>query len=158
MFGEFVQSAKPVITDATIIIPQYTIIAPQVWGESSRGYSSVSAEVKTSPGMNLLRASAMWMGKPKSRVMHGAPGVVLKQQVINITEKAGTLQHTADTTPQAANALSGVLNMLSGAGNIQRTSGEYAYTIDRDAYTSGVMNGIGRFNAEVAKAAAEAKP
>ena len=108
--------------------------------------------------MNLLRASALWMGKPKPRVARGAPGVALKQQVNNITEKAGTLQQTADTTPQAANALSGMFNMLSGSGNIQRTSGEYAYTIDRDAYTSGVMNGIGRFNAEVAKVAAEAKP
>jgi hypothetical protein len=158
MFAEFVQAAKPVITDATIIIPQYTIVAPQVWGESSRGYSSVSAEVKTGSGMNLLNASANWMGKPKSRVMRGAPGVQTKQQVINITEKAGTLQQTADTTPQAANALSGVLSMLSGSGNIQRTSSELAFTIDRDAYTSGAMNGIGRFNAEVAKAAAEAKP
>ena len=48
--------------------------------------------------------------------------------------------------------------MLSGAGNIQRSSGNYAFTIDRDAYTACAMNGISRFNAEVAKAAAEAKP
>jgi len=158
LFAEFVQSAKPVITDATIVIPQYTIVAPQVWGESSRGYSSVSAEVKTGPGMNLLHASALWMGKPKPRVMRGAPGVATKQQVINVAENAGTLQQTADTTPQAANVLSSTLSMLSGAGNIQRTSGEYAFTIDRDAYASGVMSGVNRFNAEVAKAAAEAKP
>ena len=158
VFAEFIQSAKPLINDATLLIPQYTIVAPQMWGESSRGYGSVSAEIKTGPGMNLQTASVVWMGKPKSRVMRGAPGVHAKQQVINITEKAGTLQQPADTTPQSANALSGVLSAISGAGNIQRTSGEYAFTVDRDAYTAGAMSGIGRFNAEVAKAAAEAKP
>ena len=158
VFAEFVQSGRLVITDATLLIPQYTIAAPQVWGEGSRGYGSVSAEVKVVHGMNLLTASANWMGKPKSRVMRGAPGVQTKQQIINVTEKAGTLQQTANTTPQAANAVSGVLSMLSGAGNIQRSSGNYAFTIDRDAYTAGAMNGISRFNAEVAKAAAEAKP
>lgn len=158
VFAEFLQGGKSLVTDATLIIPQYTITAPQIWGESSRGYASVSAEIKTAPGMNLTFAAAHWAGKPVSRVMRGIPGVQTRQQVVNITGKAGTLQHVADTTPQAANALSNVLSALSGAGNTQRSSGEYLFTIDREAYAAGMMNGIGRFNAEVAKAAADAKP
>ena len=84
-------------------------------------------------------------------MMTGIPGVGTKQQVINVTEKAGDLEKTADTTPTTANALSGLFNSLNGAGNIQRTSSEYLFTIDRDAYAGGIMNG------EVARAAASAK-
>ncbi len=118
VFSEFVQGGKSLLNDGTLIIPQYTVVAPQVWGESSRGYGSVSAEVKTVAGMNLTNATAPWMGRPKSRIMRGMPGVHTKQQVVNITERAGTLQQTADNTPRAANVLSGALSVLSGAGNI----------------------------------------
>ena len=157
VFAEFLQGGKSRITDATLILPQYIINAPQSWAETQAGYRSVSAEVNVAPGMNLARASAQWLGAPKSRVMRGAPGVSTTEQLVNATESAGVLVQTADTTPQAANALGGILSALSGAGNIQRSSADYSFTVDRAAYQAGVMNAIRAFNAEVARAAAAAR-
>ncbi|MBI3149646.1 MAG: hypothetical protein HYZ17_14150 [Betaproteobacteria bacterium] len=153
-FAEFISLGKSKFADATVIIPQYTFAAPQSWAAGSRGYNSVSAEANVAPGMNLSFAHAHWLGAPKSRMMSGIPGVATKEQIINITEKAGTLEKTADTTPQAANAVSSLLGAISGAGTIKKTAGEYQLSIDRDAYTAGVMNGVRGFNAEVAKIAA----
>jgi hypothetical protein len=157
-FAEFQSGGKSKFTDATLILPHYTFAAPQAWAEGSRGYQSVSAEVNVAPGMNLTSASAHWMGQPRSRVMRGIPGVATKEQVINVTEKAGELVKTADTTPTAANTVGSVLSALTGIGSIQSASSEYLLTIDREAYTAGVLNGVRGFNAEVAKAAVAAKP
>lgn len=156
-FDAFTRYGKTLVTDATLVIPHYTVHAPQVWGEKSRGYKSVSAEVHTAPGMNLFFAEAVWSGQPKSRMMRGIPGVRTRQQVINITELAGTLRQTANTTPHAANALSAGFAAL-GAGNIQTQSSQTEFLIDRAAYSAGVMHGVTGFNAEVARVAAAAKP
>lgn len=158
LFNQFISLGKSKVTDATVIIPRYVFHAPQAWGESSRGYKSVSAEANVAPGMNMWTASAHWLGAPKSRMMRGIPGVATKSQLINATETAGTLAKTADTTPQAANAISAGLGSLFGGGAIQSSSGEYQLTIDRQAYAQGIMNGVSSFNAEVAKAATSAKP
>ncbi|MBN8486906.1 MAG: hypothetical protein J0M20_04115 [Burkholderiales bacterium] len=157
-FAEFQQGGKNRFTDATLIIPTYTIHAPQAWTGTSAGYKSISAEANVAEGMNLWVANAHWMGQPKSRMMRGIPGVATRQQVINVTEKAGSVTKLADTTPQAANALSGLLGALTGSGTISASSGLYKLTIDREAYTQGVMNGVRAFNTELARAAAEAKP
>jgi hypothetical protein len=156
-FSEFISGGKSKFTDATLIIPHYTFVAPQSWAEGSRGYNSVSAEANVAPGMNLLVANAHWMGAPKSRMMSGIPGVATKEQVINVSEKTGALQKTADTTPQAANTISSALGALTGSGSIQKSSGEYQLIIDREAYSAGILSGVRGFNAEVAKAAAAAK-
>jgi hypothetical protein len=158
IFSEFIAGGKSKFTDATLIIPQYTFHAPQAWAESSRGYKSVSASTNVVHGMNMVHARATWMGQPRSRMMRGIPGVATREQVINVTEKAGDLSAGVDTSPQAANALSSALGMLSGSGNIQRSATSYVFTIDREAFAAGVMNGVHNFNAEVARAAANAKP
>jgi hypothetical protein len=156
VFSEFQSGGKSRFTDATLIIPQYSFHAPQAWAEGSAGYRSVSAEANVAEGMNMAWARAPWMGQPKVRIMRGMPGVATKAMVVNVTEKAGSVAKTADTTPDAANALSSVLNLLSGSGAIKRSSGDYLLTIDREAYTRGVMTGVRGFNAEVARAAAAA--
>lgn len=155
--AEFQSGGKSRFTDATLLFPQYTFVAPQAWAEGARGYKSVSAEANVAPGMNLLSARLTWMGQPKSRMMRGIPGVATTEQVINTTEKAGELTKVADTTPQTANAVSSVLGMFGG-GTIQKSSAEYQLAIDREAFAAGVLNGVRAFNAEVAKAAAAAKP
>jgi hypothetical protein len=154
-FAEFQSGGKSRFLDATLIIPQFTFHSPQAWAEGSRGYRSVSAEANVAEGMNMFQANAHWMGQPRSRMMRGIPGVATKTQLVNVTEKAGSLTKVADTTPQAANALSGALSLF-GAGNIQRSGSEYLMTIDREAYSRGVLNGVRSFNAEVARAAAAA--
>jgi hypothetical protein len=158
LFNQFISAAKPIITDATLVIPQYTLQAPHFWAETSRGYSSVSAEVKQSPGMNLVNASTPWMGKPKSRISRGMPGIALKGPVYNISSQVGSLSLLSDNTPQVANAVSTALNILTGAGNIQRSSQSYTFQIDPQAYTEAALKALGSFNSEAAKSAAEAKP
>jgi hypothetical protein len=153
-FAELQSGGKNRFTDATLIIPQYTFAAPQAWAEGSRGYNSVSAEANVVHGMNMIQASAHWMGQPKSRMMRGIPGVATREQVINASTEVGTLTKTADTTPAASNALSSALSGLTGSGNIQRSSSAYLLTVDREAYAAGVMNGVVSFNTEVARAAA----
>ena len=157
-FAEFISGGKTRIGDATLVIPRYLFAAPQAWAEGESGYKRISAEANVAEGMNMLQARAYWLGQPKSRMMRGIPGVATRQQVINVTERAGSVSKTADTTPQAANALGGLLSALGGGGNTQRSSGEYLLTVDRDAFAQGVMNGARTFNAEVSKVAAEAKP
>ena len=89
--------------------------------------------------------------------MRGIPGVATKAQVVNVTEKAGSVTRAADATPQAANALGTVLGLFVG-GNIQRTSAACVLTVDRAAYGAWVLNGVRAFNAEVARPAAAARP
>lgn len=157
-FSEFIRLGKPKFTDATIVIPNYTVVAPQVWGETGGGYNRIEAGIKTGEGMNLQYAGVTWMGKPKTRMGGGnAPGVVIKNPMINVTAKVGDMVKAADTTPTAANALSKGLSLLTGAGSISASSAEYTFTLDRNAYTSGALKAIGDFNNEVARAAAGAK-
>lgn len=157
IFAEFTKYGKPKFQDATVIIPTYVINAPQAWGETGSGYKSIEAGVNVAPGMNLQTASATWMGKPKTRMMTGIPGVTLSEPVINISEKAGELAKV-DKTSKGGNALSKGLSLLSGAGSISQNRAEYTYTIDREAYARGALAGIGGFNAETAKVAASAQP
>lgn len=156
-FSEFIGGGKSKVNDATIIIPHFTFHAPQAWAQGGEGYKRISAEANVAEGMNMVSARAYWMGQPKVRMMRGIPGVATKAMVINVTEKAGSLAKAADTTPQAANALSSVLSIFGG-GSIQRSSAEYVLTVDREAFRAGVMHGVRSFNAEVAKAAAAATP
>lgn len=156
VFYEFISLGKPRFKDATVIIPQYTITAPQVWGEAEGTYSTISAAIKTEPSMRLQSASAPWMGAPKVRMMKGIPGVATNGQ-IKITEKAGDLVQAADTTPAAANAVSKGLSLLGGGGSIKQSSAEYTFTIDPNAYAAGALKGTSDFNEEVAKVAAAAK-
>lgn len=155
-FSSFVQYGKPKFTDATVIIPQYTIVAPQFWGEKGGGFNTISAAVHTAPGMNLQSASAHWMGKPKVRMGTGISGVAAKAALVNTSAKAGQLVQAEDTTPVAANALSKALGMLSGTGSIKQNSADYTFTIDPTLYVQGAMLGIGSFNAEFAKVASTA--
>ncbi len=154
--AEFQSAGKSRFTDATLILPQYTFLAPQAWADGSRGYKSVSAEANVAPGMNMLNARATWMGQPKSRMMRGIPGLATTEQVINVTEKAGALEKVADTSPEAANAVGQALSIFGG-GSIKKRSGEYRLTIDREAYREGLMSGVRAFNAELAKLAKEAR-
>jgi hypothetical protein len=157
VFAEFMKRGKPKFEDAVVVVPQYTIVAPQVWGETDSGYNRISAGINTAPGMNLQYANASWMGKPRVR-MGGSkiPGVITKGYVTNITEKAGEMVKTEDTTPKAANGISKALSLFGG-GSIQASSATYTFTVDPKAYTEGALNGITTFNAEVAKFAATAK-
>lgn len=158
VFSEFTGGGKTRIGDATLLIPQFTFHAPQAWAEGSRGYKSVSATANVVHGMNMWTARVTWLGQPVSRMMRGIPGVATREQVINVSERVGTLSAGADASPEAANALSGALSIFSGAGDIQRKVTNYVLEIDRDAFAAGVINGAYNFNAEVARAAAAAKP
>lgn len=162
VFNQFVSWGKPKFKDATVIIPQYTITAPQVWGKADASYSTISAAINTAPGMQLQSATAPWMGAPVVRIMHGIPGVTTNGP-IKISDKVGNLVQAADeptassTTANALNAGLQGLALLTGAGTIKQNSSEYTFTIDRNAYVSGALKGAGDFNAHVAEVATAAK-
>lgn len=155
VFNQFIHWGKPKFTDATMIIPQYTITAPQVWGKKEASYSTISAAIGTEPSMQLRSATAPWMGAPVVRVMHGIPGATTDAS-IRIAEKVGELQ-AVDTTASTANSLSKGLSLLTGTGSIQQNSSAYTFTIDRDSYLSGALKGASDFNAQVAMVATAAK-
>jgi len=151
VFAEFIKYGKPKFTDAAVVIPTYTINAPQAWGETGSGFNRIEASTSVVPGMNLQAASSQWMGAPKVRMGGGnGPGVVTKAPVINLTENAGTLSKE-DTTSGTANAVSKTLSLFAG-GSVTGNSANYTLTIDPAAYTAGALRGITGFNAEVAKA------
>ncbi len=140
--------------NATVIIPQIDIIAPQVWGETRKGYSSASASVKTAPGMNLNYAMIIALnGK-------GGGGVVLKTKyaVVNLSENVGTFVDAKSKTPSAANGISKGLGILSGAGSISRASAAYQFQIEPKTFDEAVLRGGGGIFAGFAKAIAAEKP
>lgn len=158
VFTEFMNRGLSKFDDAVVVIPTYTLVAPQVWGETGTGYKTISAKLNAQPGMSLQYASATWLGRSRLRSTGGkAAGVVLRNPVANLSPRAGELVRTADTTPTASNTLSKALSLLTGAGRTHTTSVEYAFTIDRNAYEAGAMTGIGTFNDAVATFAATAR-
>jgi hypothetical protein len=151
VFSPFMRMGKSRLEEGTIIIPTYTIAAPQAWGETGGGYKRISATANVAPGMNLTFAIA-------SVLTHkgGWGDVRTKEQVINISESVGELKEE-DKTDKAGNAFSAALSGLTGSGSTTSSKAAYQLVVDKDAYTTGVLRGTGAFNAEVAKAAAEAR-
>lgn len=159
VFNQFISLGKTKMTDGIIVIPQYSITAPQMWGEKAQTYSTISAAVKGAPAMVLASASATWLtNKPKVEMGGGpATGVHLKGMT-SLSVDVGELVMVEDTTSGAANAISKTLGFLSGTGSITSQSARYEMAIDRAAYEAAAVQGITRFNAEVAKIAARQKP
>lgn len=122
--------------DATVLIPQIDIVAPQVWTETRKGYKSASAEVKTAPGMNVNYAMVLGL-TPKG----GGVLIKLKESIVNATADAGAFTSAKDKTPSTANALSKGLSLLGGGGTINRAPAAYTFTIDRAKFQAGVLAG-----------------
>lgn len=159
IFNQFVSMGRTILPDGIIVIPQYSITAPQMWGEKASTYSTISAAVKGAPAMVLTGASATWLtNKPKVEMGGGpAVGVHLKGMT-SLSTDVGDLVMLEDTTSGAANAISKTLGFLSGTGSITSQSARYEMAIDRAAYEAAAIEGIVKFNAEVAKIAAKQKP
>lgn len=151
VFNQFIKGTKSVLGEGTILIPTFTIAAPQAWAETSSGYKTISAKANVAPGMNLTLARADYMSD------RGSGGTLMTtQQIINLGEKVGELT-AQDTTPTSANAISAALSALTGTGSIKGKSGHYLLTVDRPAYETAVLRGATAFNTEIAKLAAQKK-
>lgn len=159
VFNQFISLGKTKLTDGILMIPEFTITAPQMWGEKGEGYSTISAAVKGAPAMQMTVAGVSWLtNKPKVE-MGGGPRVgVHMKGVVGLSDKVGELKMLEDTTSGAANAISKTLGFLSGTGSITSQSASYTMTIDREAYVAAAVGGMRKFNAEVAKVAAKQKP
>jgi len=140
--------------NATVIVPHIDIVAPQVWGETRKGYSSASAKVNTAPGMNMNNAMILVL------TAKGGGGVVMKTKypVVNASENVGAFVDAKDKTPSAANGISKGLSILGGGGSINRSSSAYQFAIDPQAFSAGVMRAGGGFLSHVAKVIAAEKP
>lgn len=147
----FLSMGKSALKEGTILIPQYTITAPQAWGEKGGGVDSISAGVNLAPSMNLQSAIVAL------NTHGGGWGSAKLTAPVFISESTGTLAKTEDTSPGAANAVSTGLSFLSGAGKISKSSANYSFTVDRKAYEEGALKGLGQFHDEVVKVAAAAR-
>ncbi len=139
--------------NATVVIPHLDIVAPQVWGESRKGYKSATAEVKTAPGLNLNSALILALnGK-------GGGGMVFKSKYPVVgAEPVGTFSDAKDKSPTAANGISKGLSILGGGGSINRSSAAYQFAIDSKAFGDAALRSGDRFLAHVAKVIATEKP
>lgn len=155
VFNQFSGGRGSKIKDATVLIPQFTFIAPQVWVETGSGYKSVSAEVKREPGMTLASASVAWLGKPVSRMMRGIPGVTMEGQRYDLSQSVGTLNQTNSTSSSSTGK---GLGRLFGTGSMASAGADFELIVDRAAYSQAAVGAIQRFNAEVARVARDAKP
>jgi hypothetical protein len=151
VFNPFMKLGKSTLGEGTILMPSYTIAAPQVWGEKGSGYKTISAGVNAAPGMNLMAASV-----PLLTSKGGWGDAHLKGAMINIGENVGELT-SQDTTSKGANAFSSALSMLTGAGKITGKSANYVLKVNPAAYEESLLRGVSAFHEEVAKVIAAAK-
>lgn len=140
--------------NATVIVPHIDIVAPQVWGETRKGYRSASAKVNTAPGMNMNYAMILAL-TPK-----GGGGVVVKTKyaVVNASENTGTFVEAKDATPSAANGISRGLSILGGGGSINRAAAGYRFAVEPQAFSAGVLRAGGGFLGHAAKVISAEKP
>lgn len=151
VFKPFMSLGKSTLGEGTVLIPTYTIVAPQVWGEKGGGYATISAGINVAPGMNLESAFLPLL------TQKGAWGDArTKGIVVNVSAKVGEIGKQ-DTTDKTGNAFSSALSTLTGAGGISTKSASYTFTIDQTAYSEGVLKGTGDFNEEVIKIVANAR-
>ncbi|NOT08430.1 MAG: hypothetical protein HOP28_09520 [Gemmatimonadales bacterium] len=119
--------------DAVVLIPEYWILTPQMWGEKEEGYKRVSTSINIAPGMN-LRAAWIWFINPKA-----AGGTIqTKSETRNVTETAGTVSETGSNEIDA--------------GWLKQTSASWKMTIDPTAYGAGVLRAAGAVNKAVIEA------
>jgi hypothetical protein len=146
-FNQFVSRTKSVLGEGTILIPTFTIAAPQAWATTERGYKRIGAAAHVAPGMNLTSARAEFLTDKGS-----GGSIMTSEQIINLNEKVGELTEK-DTTSHAGNAISAALGTLTGTGSIKGASGYYHLEIDRAAYEAAVLRGALAFNTVIAEAA-----
>lgn len=151
VFNQFMKLGKSTLGEGTILIPTYTIMSPQIGGEVSESYSTISAGIKSAPGMTLATVNV-----PLLTQKGGWGDAHLKTQYLPIAEKVGELS-TKDTTDKAGNTFSKGVSILTGTGQINTKSANFTFVVDHDAYSAGVMEGVSAFDAEVGKAVAAVK-
>jgi hypothetical protein len=134
----------------TVVIPVYTVDAPQIWGEKEEGYKRASAGINILPGMN-FNGGIVWILNAK-----GGGGVLkLKSPVRDASEDVGTIDDE-DKSPTAANAINKI-GGLFGASTINSKSTAFYLTADPAKYKVGLLRGGFSINALVADAAKTAK-
>ena len=135
----------------TVVIPVYTVDAPQIWGEKEEGYKRAQAGINILPGMN-FNAGVVWILTSK-----GGGGIVkLKSPVRDAAEDVGTID-AEDKSPKVANAISKTLSFLGGGDSINSASSAFYLTVDPAKYSAGLLRGGFSINQLVADAAKTAK-
>ena len=139
---------KSTLKEGTLIIPTFVLASPLAKPETSGS----TAKLQLVPEMALISGNVAFM-------THGGAwgNAKLKKAVWGLSDNVGTITKTADTSPAVANALTKTFATLAGIGGTNRKSALYMMTIDRAAYKEAAVKGLGMFNDEFAKAAADAK-
>lgn len=129
--------------NAGIIVPEYTIDAPQLGGETDRSVSSRSASVNIQPRMRLLAMTTFSTEK-----MTGG-GFQMKKPMYEIGGDVGQIAAVEDASPRAANALSRSLSILSGSADMQTSSTNFGLKVDREAYAAQFLRATVSWNTEI---------
>jgi hypothetical protein len=130
--------------DVFVLLPQYNIRAPQMWGEKSSGYKRNSAKIDLSPDLTMGNAT-MYCVNAKQQ------GCMVMQQGDNrlIAEGVGEVAETS----QSNYSLAGGNNSSFGAtyGEIKGVKASYRFNADREKYAAGVMLAVTSFNDQIVK-------
>jgi len=129
--------------NAGIIVPEYTIDAPLLGGETDRSISSRSASVNISPRMRLMAMTSFTTEKL------GGGGFQMKKPMTDIGGDVGQIGAVEDASPRVANALSRSLSILSGSADMQTSSTNYGMKVDREAYSAQFLRATVSWNSEV---------
>jgi hypothetical protein len=138
--------------EAVVFIPSYTLITPQFWVETSRGYKSSSIGVNNAPGVTVMPSGFYCLF-----INHkGAGGAISNSdQYVHLADNAGVLEKVDDKSPTFANGLGEALSHLTGAGKINKGLWIYSFALNTEVFESAVLTTIGNFNAVAAKGTAE---
>lgn len=129
--------------NAGIVVPEYTIDAPIMGGETDRSISSRSASVNIRPRMRMIAMTTYTTEKL------GGGGFQMKRHMENLGGDVGQVASVEDASPRVANALSRSLSILSGSADMQTSSTNYGMKVDREAYTAQFLRATVSWNTEV---------
>ncbi|MEO6323512.1 MAG: hypothetical protein ABIT01_00135 [Thermoanaerobaculia bacterium] len=104
------------------IVPEITFTVPQMFGESSSGYKRDSAGIATDPSM-VLESAMVWAINAKA----GSTNVqIQKHGKRPAAESAGTIKRLSEDKTEFSS-------------DWKRTSGDFLMTLDRPAFSEGVL-------------------
>jgi hypothetical protein len=127
--------------DALVIVPQYTINAPQAAGEKSSGYKSNSASVSVSPDLGIGNATLYFVNAKEQ-------GGLLMQQGANrlIAEDVGAVVEAGKDNYSLGSSIGGI---FGGGGEIKGVKASYRFNVDRAKYGEAAMFAIKSFNEQM---------
>jgi hypothetical protein len=128
---------------AFVVLPQYNIRAPQMWGEKGGGYKRNTAAVALAPDLSMGFATLYFVNAKQQ-------GGLVRQEGENriIAEDVGEVAETSKSNY----SLTGDRSVSFGAtyGQIKGTKASYRFHADREKYAAALLLAVTSFNQQMA--------